>query len=475
MRVWSAERVFVKGRFERDWALMVDDSGTIQAVGPRRQLVSKANQVIHYPQSAILPSFVNPHHHGFQTVFRGVADQMTSYSELLNRLVWPLSRVIDADLMDALYHIAFAEQAISGVSTVTEFHYLHNGSYREGQRPAFAERIIEIALAMGLRINLVYAFFDQGMSEATEAFIEPMDLSINHFELLIQKYGEHPMVRILPGVHGLEHTSPEAIVAAGELSKKYDVPLHVQLAERDEELRMAETQYGTTPLRALELMELVDERLVVVNGTLLDDGELELLKKNGARVIICPSASLAKGEDAPNVYGMLRHGIPFSIGSDSVCTSNCYSPPEEIKWIEFMQRNQQSAFNVLNRQAEIGSLWDLATVHAAQATSCPAGSLMPGAPADFLLVNIEGPSFRPRWNFSAEAFMNQLIFGWGPQIQLLGLVVGGQKIVNQGQLLQASVEKSYDRLEQWSEAFLRSAERGNDSESSEVKSETTAS
>ncbi len=474
MRVWSAERVFVKGRFERDWALMVDDLGIIQAVGPRRQLVSKASQVIHYPQAAILPSFINPHHHGFHAVFRGIADQVSSYDELLHRLMWPLSRVIDIDLFDALYQISFAEQAISGVSTVTEFHYLHNASYRDGHKPALADRIIEIALAMGLRINLVYGFFDQGMSEDTEAFIEPMNVSVNKFEQLLQSYGDNPMVRILPGIHGLEHTSSEAIIAAGELSKKYSLPLHVQLAERESELHTSEVQFGTTPLRALDLMGLVNERLVVINGTLLDDGELELMKTRDVQTIICPTASLARGEDAPNVYGLLKSGIPFSIGSDSVCSNNAFSPLDDIKLIEFLQRSQQSSFNILNRQAAIGTLWELATTLPAKMTNCPAGSLMPGAPADFFLVNIEGPSFRPRWNFSTEAFMNQLVFGWGPQVSLLGLVVNGQKVVNQNLLTHGSIQKSYDRLEQWSEAFLRTVEK-NTQETPEIQSETTAS
>lgn len=475
MRVWSAERVFVKGRFERDWAIMVDNQGIIQAVGPRRQLVSKANQVIHYPQAVMMPAFVNPHHHGFHTIFRGIADQVNSYSDLLHRLVWPLSRVIDDDLFDALCQIAFAEQAVSGVATVTEFHYLHNGARRTSQSPSFADRVIENALALGLRINLVYGFFDQGVSEETEAFIEPMDVSINKFEQLVQSYGDHPSVKIMPGIHGLEHTSAESIIAAGELSKKYDVPLHVQLADRQEELAIAERHYGTTPLRALDLMELVDERLVVINGTLLDDGEMQLLKDRGGSMVVCPSASLAKGEDAPNVYALLRHGIPFSIGSDSACTSNAFSPLDDLKLIEYLQRSQQDSFNILNRQSVVANLWELVTTEPARFSGCNSGALMPGAPADFMMVNLNGPSFRPRWNFQTEVFMNQLVFGWGPQVQIQGLVVNGVKIVNNGQLTQANLQASYDLIEQWSEAFLRSVDKGSDNEPAEVQSESTAS
>lgn len=456
MRVWSAERVFVKGNFERDWALMVDESGVVQAVGPRRQLVSKSSQVLHYPQSVILPAFVNPHHHGFHTIFKGVADQMTSIQELNRKLVWPLSQVIDEELLDAIYRIAFAEQALSGVASVGEFHYLHNGAFKDEEKPDFAQMIIDIALQVGLRINLIYVFFDQGDPDETSAFIEPLDVSLERFALLVEKYKDNPRVRILPGVHGLVHTSPEAIMAAHELAKTHGLPLHIRLAEREEELTEAQTQFGTTPLRALEKMDLLGPDLVVIHGNRLDSEEFAMMKRRGVNAVVCPSASLAKGDELNQVYDLLEHQIPFALGSDSECMNNSFSPPDEIKWAEFSQRSQQGALNILNRQANINTLWDLVSSVPARILGNDDGILMPGSSADFVIVDIDGPTFRPRWNFATEAFLNQLIFGWGPQVRMTHLVVRGRIAAHQGRVVDGKLADSYRKIDQWSHAFMRS-------------------
>jgi len=480
MRVWSAERIFVKGRFERDWALMVDDAGLIQAIGPRAQLVSKASQVMHYPQSLILPAFVNPHHHGFHSVFKGIADQTVSYDELLSRLVWPLSQAIDEELLEALYRIAFAEQAISGVAAVGEFHYLHNGGAENPREAKFAEKIIELALEVGLRISLVYGLFDQGDSGRTQAFIEPLDQSLRNYKSLVDRYRDNPKVRIIPGIHGLMNTSAEAIIAAYDLAKKTDTRLHIQLAERSQELEESNVQYGASPLRALDKMGVLDERLVFINGNHLDASEFKLAKERGVSAIVCPSAIAARGGQLSGIGGLLKNEIPFSIGSDSVCMSNAFSPPDEIKWIEYTQRQAQKKGNILHRQAKVDWLWDLATVEAARMIDLEQGRLMPGTPADFMMVDLDRTSFRPRWNFMPEAFINQIVFGWGPQVQLSHVVVGGQSVVENGRVLNPKLRDSYHVVEQWGRAFVRSLENSTktvsmDETESETTSETTLS
>lgn len=464
MQLWSAERVFVKGRFERDWALMVDDEGVIQAVGPRSQMVSKADTVFFYPQSVLMPSFVNPHHIGYHTLFKGVAGQTTHLDALTRRMIWPLSQTVDQELLEALYVVAFAEQARSGVGTVGEFHYLHNGARKvASEEHNWAEVIVDIAREMGLRITLVYAFFDQGDPEETQAFMEPLSISLKKFEALQERFADDPAVRIVPGIHSLTHTSPESVVMAGELAQKYGLPLHIPLAESADELKTTEVNYGTTPLRALEMMEVVDEHLVVIHGNLLEQEEFQRIKERNACMVLCPGASCAKGLGLPQAVELLEYRIPFCLGSDSPCLGNAYGGPAEIRHLEYVQRIQQTTMNVLNRQSFSSTLWDLVSAQAARAVGGHDGGLMPGAPADFILVNLDGSSFRPRWSFSTEPFLNQIIYGWGAQTRVSHLVVAGRMAMNQGHVASPRLEQSYQKLEQWSDAFMRSVGRSGDS------------
>ncbi len=454
MQLWCAERVFVKGKLEKDWGVLVDEDGIIQAIGPCQSLVSKARAVHHYPSRILLPPFVNPHHHGFLRVFRGIFDFNISYEDAAANLIRPLCSAIDHELFDAAYRVALAEQALAGIGTLGEFHYLHNGSYPEAGQAGFADRIAKIALEMGLRLTLIYGFFDQGSSEEGKAFIQPLDASIDAFMQLHKTYEKEPLINIIPGVHGLDHASPEAIIAAAELAEAHNSKWHIQLAERPSDLESSQIQYGTTPLRALDKMGVLNKRMVVINGTLLDDEELALMKKNGVSAVLCPSANLAKSDEFPNTLGFLREQIPFAIGSDGLCINNDFSVPDEIKWLEFSQRSLQKTMNVLSSQAPVDSLWDLGTSLPAGLLGIPSVELMPGIEADFMLLALSQPYAKPHYHHSDRHFMNQVLFGWNAQARVTHLMIRGRMVVKNGHLEQ-DLLPSYQKLEQWSEAFLR--------------------
>ena len=457
MELWSAEWVWIKGRFEHDWGVLVDEGGSIQAVGPRDQLVARAHTVNHYSDGILLPSFVNPHHHGFHRAFRGVGDLDISFSELAQRLIWPVSQTFDEELFDAIYRVAFAEQAQAGIGAIGEFHYLHNGKNRPGQSQ-FADRIVRIAQEFGLRLNLVYGFFDQGSSEHCRAFIQPFDDSLREYESLRERYADNPLVTVSPGIHSLEHTSPETIIEAAKLAKTYGVRLHVQIAERASDVQSSMDQYGVTPLKALEKVGVLDDRLLVINGSMFGNEELDMLQAHHVPMILCPSACLARGDNLPNIPGVLERGIPFAVGSDSLAMSHHYNPPQEIKYLELQERARTKSMNVLAKKMDIASLWDLGSQDAAHMLGWETAQMMPGCPADLIIAELKQHDGHPSPNVPAHYFLNQLIFGWGEQAYVTHLMVQGRMVVKNG-VTENPVQESYRRLNRWNEAFLKSIKK----------------
>ena len=454
MELWSADRVLVKGQFEKDWGLVVDDDGVVQAVGPRQHLVANARAVHHYSDKVLMPAFINPHHYGYQRLFRGFTPGDMPFLTFLKNKIWPLSRKIDTNLLDAVYRIAFAEQAMAGIGTVGEFHYLHNGAGKDPSRTQTAERLVRIATEMGIRLTLIYSFFDQGDRRSAGAFIQPLDASVKAFEGLRIRYENHPLVNIIPGIHSLEHTSPDAILAAANLAEKYDTRFHIKLAVRESELEVAKVHYGTTPLRALAKMEVLNERLVVAFGTMLDEEELALLRQHEVSVILCPTASMTRGENCPQTERLLANQVPFAVGSSSVCMSHHYSVPDEIKWLELTQRGLQKSNNVLCQQMDVDSLWELGTWLPAQMLGVNSARFMPGSSADFMLVSIAQPSSRPTFGGRLDHnYVNQLLFGWSAQVSVSHLMVQGKMIVKNG-AMNIDLTSSYQYLEKHMDTIL---------------------
>ena len=299
-----------------------------------------------------------------------------------------------------------------------------------------ADRIARIATDLGLRLSLIYTFYDQGSNTKAKPFIQSLDASLKEFERLHAKYENHPLVNVIPGVHGLEHTSPDAIIEAARLAEQHQTPFHVNLAASSSDLEVAKIHYGTTPLRALEKMDVLSDRLVVVDGTHLDDQELELLSHHGATAILCPSASQMKGNRLPNAKGMLAHQIPIAVGSGVLSYSHQYCAAEEIKGLEMSLRDANRGANVLSSQMEVDSLWELGTWLPSRMLGVNASQFMPGCSADFMLISLSQPSAKPSFHQEGkdQNFMNQLIFGWSSLVTVTHLMVQGKFLVRNGAL-----------------------------------------
>jgi 5-methylthioadenosine/S-adenosylhomocysteine deaminase len=387
---------------------------------------------------------------------------------MVDRLIWPLSQTVDDELFEALFRVAFAEQARAGIGTIGEFHYLHNGEYDDAKSSNFASRIIQIAIEMGLRLNLVYTFFDQGSSDRAKAFIRPLDVSLEEFRDLREKYGDHPLIHIAPGIHSLEHTSSEAIIAAFELAEEHNTRLHVQLAEREDELESARTQYGTTPLRALQKVGVLNQRLVIANGTLLEKEELDLVKENGASVVLTPTAILARSEELGRYWRVAQSSIPFAFGSGSLAMNHNYAIPEDIKWVELSLRAMKKSAHALCGLEHISTLWDLGARAPAQVLDLSTAQLMPGCPADFALIRPHQPLDPPE-NRSGGHLINQIVMGWGVHADLSHLLVQGRVVVRGGRT-EIDQREAYTKLNHWNDAFLRSIKKATERKSAESRS-----
>jgi cytosine/adenosine deaminase-related metal-dependent hydrolase len=253
----------------------------------------------------------------------------------------------------------------------------------------------------------------------------------------------------------LFHTSDEAILAANELAKSYGDKLHIQLAERQRDLEVAESHYGTSPLKAMDKLGCLGDHLVIINGNALTEEEYALAKKHGCQFVLCPVSCMAKGDDVPNFPALVQHELPFTIGSDSASMNQGYSFLNELKWLNFAWRNKQGHFEQWQNCRLCSKIWSLGTEQAMMVLGQVPRSLAPGQFANFILMDISGPAFRPRWNFDREAFTSQLIFGSGRHADVQHLIVRGRTIVKNGSLVSVDLDPHYRHLDQWCNAYMQ--------------------
>src|SRR6266581_3612897 len=154
---WLPDLIYTGGRFQLDVALVCDNTGRIVRIASADEVESPAR----LKNRAILPGLVNAHSHAFQRVIRGRTEYRTtsdkdSFWTWRKMMYSAAARLTPEDIYDAS-RMAFLEMALSGITAVGEFHYLHNapGGAAYDDPNLLAKQVIRAAGDVGLRIALL--------------------------------------------------------------------------------------------------------------------------------------------------------------------------------------------------------------------------------------------------------------------------------------------------------------------------------
>src|ERR1044071_9008140 len=157
MQAWWADFVYVDGQFLSDRAVVCDESGNIQRVVESHEVPS----AIRLKNRALLPGMVNGHSHAFQRVIRGRTERRSQHT---NDSFWTwreqmyaaANRLTPEEIYSAS-RMAFLEMALTGITAVGEFHYIHHsqdGSTYDDPN-LLAREVIRAARDVGIRIALL--------------------------------------------------------------------------------------------------------------------------------------------------------------------------------------------------------------------------------------------------------------------------------------------------------------------------------
>ena len=125
------------------------------------QAAGQNENAIRLTDRALLPGLVNAHSHAFQRVIRGRTEYRTTNSRdsfwtWREMMYSAAARLTPEDVYDAS-RMAFLEMALSGITAVGEFHYLHHapdGTPYDDPN-LLAKEVVRAARDVGLRIALL--------------------------------------------------------------------------------------------------------------------------------------------------------------------------------------------------------------------------------------------------------------------------------------------------------------------------------
>ncbi len=485
---WLPDLIYTGGRFESGRALVCDASGAIVRL-PRVEELRDEKRV-RLANRAMLPSMVNAHSHAFQRALRGRTEYRTgdrdSFWTWREMMYSAATRLTPEDVYDAS-RMAFLEMALSGITAVGEFHYLHHAPDGKpyDDPNLLAKEVVRAAGDVGLRIALlrvayVRSGFRTDPNPQQARFIEPdADSYLKNLESLISSVGiQSPGERsggnpsVSEGATSSGGTLPDGRVSAMSWTgvaphsvravpleylrevighaNELNLRVHMHVAEQPAEVSACVEEYGRTPVAVLGTEGLLSDRFTAVHAIHVTPKAMPAFAMTGAMVCACPTTERNLGDGVIPADEYFKHGVPICLGTDSHVQID---PFEEARELEYHLRLQKMERAVLGARTPssadapsqlAASLFDCATINGARSIGSPNGALEVGKPADFFTVDLNDPSIT---GASPDNLLSSIVFS-ASRAAVPEVVVGGKPIVSDGQhLIQDDVVERFGELQ----------------------------
>jgi 5-methylthioadenosine/S-adenosylhomocysteine deaminase len=430
-----------QGTFKEGHAVLIDDAGRIAAVGPAKEVraqpeAAKAREV-RMADRALLPGTVSAHSHCFQVLLRGASDHPPSFREWVRGHLYPLVERLDETSLETAALLCFSQMARAGITTVGEFHYIHNAQDYAPRSLDMARIVIGAARRVGLRIAFVRAIYDVQERHGQGRFAEPPADAVKNIKALREATKDDPFVSVLPAPHSLHGATKDAILAGAALAKELGTRWHIHIAEQKGDVDYARRNHGATPVQVLDQWGVLDERTVLVHGIWLQPDERKLMVDRKAALISNPSTNMALGDGIAPLTELTQLEATVALGTDLNAAPNIFFEMRTAEWLQRVLHLRMGMIPTAGRDGatpEPGRLLAMGTRHGADVLGVEAGAIEPGKWADLVAVDTTDASLLPAGTLGGSALLSAVTGSMVAETAVREVIVGGRLIVRDGQV-----------------------------------------
>ncbi|MEU0546500.1 8-oxoguanine deaminase [Micromonospora sp. NPDC005979] len=405
---------------------LIVEGGRIIAVGPGPAAATdEAGPARRVDGTGCLatPGLVNTHHHLYQWVTRGLAQQADLFGWLTE--LYPVWARIGEEDVSAAVGAGLGWLALSGCTTTTDHHYV----FPAGAGDLFAAEVAE-AGRVGLRFHPVRGSMDLGASAGglpPDHLVEDTDAALAATADAIDRFSDpapDAMVRVAVGPCSPFSASERLMRDAAALARDRGVRLHTHLAETVDEEDYCRATHGCAPAEYAERLGWLGDDVWLAHGVHLDADAIGRIAATGTSLAHCPSSNARLGAGIAPVRDLLDAGASVGLGVDGAASQEAGQLVAEVRQALLVARLRGGPTALTAREA-----LTLATRGGARCLgrSDEIGSLEVGKLADVALWRLDGLGHADIADPVAA-----LVLGAPPPVELL--LVGGRPVVEGGRL-----------------------------------------
>ncbi|MFW5714173.1 MAG: amidohydrolase family protein [Brevefilum sp.] len=411
---------------------------SILNVGLQDDLLDRyeADEVLDCEGKILMPGLINAHTHVPMTLLRGLADDLRLDVWLMGYMMPVEREFVSPEFVRLGTKLACAESIRSGVTTFVDMYY-------------FESDIAEATAETGLRAVCSQSVLKFPSPDATY-----YEESLAAAEDFIKKWKGHPLIMPSIGPHAPYTCTDEILRACADLAVKYDVPLHIHLAETAGEVEDIRDEYGMPVIPFVKKRGIFDAKVIAAHCVHIDEGEMRSIQHAGAGIAHNPSSNLKLASGFANVTRMLELQVNVGIGTDGPASNNDLDMVEEIRLASMIAKAASGDPTALPARQTLA----MATSLGAKAVHMDhlVGSIVRGKRADLILLGIDKLHNSPNFKRSPDGIYSQIIYA-AKSTDISHMMVNGEWLMRDRQLLTVNEEALIEEAQAYAEkidAFL---------------------
>lgn len=368
------------------------DGDRILGVGTRSRLAqtNPEAEVIDCTGRIVMPGMVNTHTHLFQTLLKGLGDDMV-LKRWFTCMTGPSAvHLTEEDANVAALH-GCVESIRSGVTTLVDFMYVHT-------RPGMTQSVLEAFDATGMRGFVCRGFMSTGAEFGVPtALIEDPEHAIADARRLMA-LRNRPDARVRVGIAPcmIWTVDERALRLTRGLADEAHALITTHVAETTFELQTSQARYGSTDTEVLSDIGFLGPDVLAVHCVHCKPHDIRILRHHGTKVSHNPCSNLYLASGYAPVPEMLLAGVTVGLGSDGPASSNNHSLFQAMKFAALIQKGLHQDATIMTAEKAL----EMATIDGAAALGLEReiGSIEAGKKADIIVLDYENAFMTPIHN-----------------------------------------------------------------------------